>query len=250
VAPSAEFLNAARHNMSGSGGALFGRGAADSANTGSFGQANMAIYSSSGSVAASRATSPYSVAQGHKRDLSTPVSIYRDDALPIGEMAGIGAGVSLMMMARDDDIPYDEPPPPFTPGAFNDPLVEKLRDAAKQRGELYSALSRSGTLSSTRGPQRPAPTYGGRGSLSDSSVPGYPESSSSHSTATHRTIVSQKDVYHHRYVDPFHESDSEEDMRQVSPMLSSSKVGRLSTRVDGDERTRKQSQAGEVVWAV
>jgi hypothetical protein len=64
--PSAEFLNAARHNMSGSGGALFGRGAADSADTGSFGQANMAIHSRPGSIA----TSLYGAAQGHKRDSS------------------------------------------------------------------------------------------------------------------------------------------------------------------------------------
>lgn len=76
---------------------------------------------------------------------------------------------------RDNSLEEDSPPPAFTKGNFNDPVYEKLNDAARQREELYGSPYRdehgSGdisdhdrrhstmTMSGISGPSRPMTVY-------------------------------------------------------------------------------------------
>lgn len=77
---------------------------------------------------------------------------------------------------RDNSLEEDSPPPAFSKGNFNDPVYEKLSDAARQREELYGSPYRDEhgggnlsdhnqrdsviTMSGISGPSRPMTVYG------------------------------------------------------------------------------------------
>ncbi|KAI0690031.1 hypothetical protein BC835DRAFT_1418045 [Cytidiella melzeri] len=241
VAPSSEFLNVQNARDGGMGG---GGGGAKAAGF-TVQPREMSMYES-GSGFASRAVSPYG-AQTNGRSME----MFREEAVGAG-VAGVGAGVFGSLAAEEGAA--DEPPPPFTKGNFNDPLVEKLNDAARQRQELYlAALAGGATANPSAYPRsaarKPVP------STSDSEYTSAGSSSShgAQSSSAHTSLTSQHDLLAgSSYVDPFHESDDEGDMKSTSPMLNPRKIARMSMQVDAnsDPRIRTKSQAGEIGWAV
>ncbi|KAI0811248.1 hypothetical protein BC629DRAFT_1040669 [Irpex lacteus] len=240
VAPSAEFLNAGTRAVSPRDGAFVGAGRITPH------QRAMSMHEGS------RAGSPY-VAQRLGSSLSM-----RGNEEGMAGMAGVGIATLGLAAVGEGTVPPDEPPPPFSRGNFNDPLVEKLNDAARQRQELYRAAVSPGFAG--RQQDLEAGSFAYANSPTPLAIPSsapYVSGDSSSSSASHgrqdsdTTRTSHQGVFNKSaYVDPFHDSDSEEDMKNTSPMLNPSKVSRLSMQVEADSRTRKQSQAGEIGWAV
>ncbi|KAI0341596.1 hypothetical protein BDW22DRAFT_1358418 [Trametopsis cervina] len=195
-------------------------------------------------VTASRTASPFAM-QGHARSMS----MYRDDERAMPNVVGAGA-------LNDGPVP-DMPPPPFTTGGFNDPLFEKLSDAARQRTELYAAVtagsggavpvSRSNPFSPSPPPMPVPSAYSSYTSTS------YSSSNLSHGRSNTNTTHTSHQRLVDPYTDPYHESDTEEDMEHTSPILNPNKVARMSQQMDAlnaEPRARTKSLSGDVGWAM
>ena len=183
-------------------------------------------------------------------------------------VAGIGVYPGLLT-AVGDGVSPDEPPPPFTPGKFNDPLVEKLNDATRQREELYRAtapsafydsqqdlrtpVSESDQPTALRMPvAMPIPTP----SIVDTSVEDSASSTSHAIQDSDMTRMSHRKLFNIKaYGDPFFDSDAEEETKNTSPMLNAERVSHMSMSVDGDydSLVAIKSHAGDtssIGWAV
>ena len=183
-------------------------------------------------------------------------------------VAGIGVYPGLLT-AVGDGVSPDEPPPPFTPGKFNDPLVEKLNDATRQREELYRATAPSAfndsqqdlrtPVSDSSQPTElrmpvampiPAP------SIVDTSVEDSASSTSHARQDSDMTRMSHRRLFNIKaYGDPFFDSDAEEEMKNSSPMLNTNRVSHMSMSMDEDYDSfvGMKSRAGDtnsIGWAV
>ncbi|KAI0094040.1 hypothetical protein BDY19DRAFT_989557 [Irpex rosettiformis] len=237
VAPSAEFLHPARalgRREGAAGGGLEPH------------QRGMSIYEGS------RATSPYIVQR-----LGSSLSMHRDEGGVVVGMAGVGAGLTAV---AEGSVPPDEPPPPFTQGNFTDPLVEKLNDAERQRQELYRAAASYGFISSQQDldrslehPSSPMALAMPMPYVVDASVEDSNSSTSHARQDSDMTRMSQRMLISSgSHAEPFHESDSEDDMKNTSPMLRLSKASWMSAQVEENRGSlmRMGSQVGEIGWAV
>jgi len=228
MAPSAEFLNAARSREV-DGGMLTPQ------------MRGVSMYE--GGTIGSRGPSPF-VVPGSGRS-----GTYQDETPP--GLAGTGPGRWAALGSENEGgHATNELPPPFTTGSWNDPLYEKLSDAARQREELYRAAGYRTPPLSSSSHRMPMPEPSTR--ASHDTVPSTSSLLSS-PTRTHSSIATTPQGEHYiPYVDQYQESDDEEAMKQTSPILNPNKISRMSMQEsaqDLDPRARTKSMAGEIGWA-
>lgn len=186
---------------------------------------HMRSLSAYGSISGSRGASPFGAPMpGHGRGQS----LYHDEDV-MGTM-GISSSATFAYGSEEPAAgARDELPPPFTVGNFNDPLFEKLSDAARQHEELYRTAA-------TPLPSSPVPH---RNYSNDT----YTSTSALHHPSPTLTSGSSQQELYNPYLNTYtSDSENEEELKPTSPILN-----RTSTSSHTGVR---HSMAGDIGWAV